>query len=661
MRPRFLPVVAGLTVFAACSEQFPRENLAVPPPSPAEPAVGLDRRPVRATCLAPPKSTTMGKVGFAKLDTPPFEKPVEIVAQGGRLYVLEQAGLLKAIAADEKTVTTVADLRPLVGTTGQGEGGLLGLAFHPKFAENGLAYVYYTAPFAVPDPGGAAFQSVLARFESKDGGATLDLSTEKRILVVDQPYSNHNGGTIAFGNDGFLYWGLGDGGSGGDPQNRAQDKDSLFGKMLRIDVDGGDPYAIPPSNPFAGGGGRPEIYALGFRNPYRWRFDRPTGDLWVGDVGQSTREEIDRVVLGGNYGWRIREGKTCFNPNPCDPTGLIDPVVDHGRSEAIAITGGVVYRGKALPELAGMYVYSDIGTGIFFAFPATDPNPTPIRLAEPGPLSEKIDASAFALDAGGEIVLTDYADGVVWRMVPPSPPPEMPAKLSGTGCAQTEGLFPYDVIVPQWLDGKTAERFLSIPEDVHATLSDDGRLVLPPGSIAMRTIMAGGRKVETQLLLVRPDGEKDAYAYTWSDDQKDATLDPQAGATCTTCHEDARGRFTIGLETAQLDRDFAFPGGRTGNVLLTLGRTGVLVPEVAPSAVTELAALDSQATVAQRAESYLHANCSYCHAAPLDACASVARMKATDGSRMPPLGSTTPHAAAITVVEAWARSTRTCP
>lgn len=661
MSRRFWPSVAVLVavgIGAACTEKFPRQDVRVSPPAPAEPAIGLDQRPVSGTCFARARPTTQPKVGFQKLGAPAFEKPVEIVAQGGRLYVLEQAGLLRAIAADDKTVSTVADLRPLVGATGQGESGLLGLAFHPKFADNGFVYVYYTAPFPPPAPAGLAFQSVLARFESKDGGATLDLATEKHILVIDQPYSNHNGGTIAFGNDGLLYWGLGDGGNSADPQNRGQDTGSPFGKMLRIDVDGGDPYAIPPSNPFAGGGGLPEIYALGFRNPYRWRFDRATGDLWVGDVGQSTREEIDRVVLGGNYGWRIREGKTCFNPNPCDPTGLIDPVVDHGRSEAQAITGGVVYRGKALPELDGFYVYSDIGSAIWFAFPATDPNPTPIRLAEG---LDRIDPSAISLDDSGEIVVAEYSSGNIWRMVPPSPPAEMPARLSGTGCLDTAGTFPYDVIVPQWLDGRSAERFLSIPESAHATVTAGGRLVLPPGSIAMRTIEDGARKVETQLLVVRPDGEKGAYTYVWADDQKDAVLDPQASTTCTTCHEDSRGTFVIGLETVQLDRDFAFPGGKTGNVLATLGKVGMLAAPLDPSTVDELAALDSQAPVAHRAQSYLHANCTYCHAAPLDTCASVARMKLTGPGRMPPLGSTTPHAAAIAVIDEWARSTSPCP
>ena len=403
-------------IILACSEQFPQE---LAPPTPPVFDAGTDASDLDAANAdatvdaaqdAAPKPVP--KIGLQVLGYPAMKSPIEIVRNGTKLYALEQAGVAKVLHEDGTTVTTFADLTSRVGATGAGESGLLGIAFHPSFATNGFVYVYYTAP------GGPVFDSVLARFESKDGGLTLDLSTEKKLLVVAQPYSNHNGATIAFGNDGFLYWGLGDGGSGGDPQNRSQDKTSLFGKMLRIDVDNGDPYAIPTSNPFAttGGGVRPEIYALGLRNPYRFRFDRPTGDLWVGDVGQSMFEEIDRVVLGGNYGWRIREGKACFNPDPCDATGLIDPIVQHGRTEAIAIAGGVVYRGTTVPLLTGKYVYADVGTGQFFAFDPTQTAPVPIRLDEGQP---KRAPAAFELDANGEVVLVDLADGLVRRITSP--------------------------------------------------------------------------------------------------------------------------------------------------------------------------------------------------------------------------------------------------
>jgi glucose/arabinose dehydrogenase len=408
---------AVLVVLLSCTEHFPQELSAPTPVDAGFAAPVIDAGPTDASDAASDSDApapATAKIAFETLGYPALQRPIELVRNGSKLYALEQAGVAKVLHEDGTTVTTFADLTSRVGATGSGESGLLGIAFHPSFATNGFVFLYYTAP------GGAVFDSVLARFESKDGGLTLDSSTEKKLLVVAQPYANHNGATIAFGNDGLLYWGLGDGGSGGDPQNRAQDKTALFGKILRIDVDNGDPYAIPSSNPFAttGGGVRPEIYALGFRNPYRFRFDRPTGDLWVGDVGQVTFEEIDRVTLGGNYGWNIREGKSCYGAITCDTTGLIDPVVQHGRTEATSIVGGVVYRGAAVPATTGQYVYSDVFSGFFFAFPPTEAAPVPVRLDEG--LARRM-PSAFELDANGEVVFSDLGDGLVRRIVAPPP------------------------------------------------------------------------------------------------------------------------------------------------------------------------------------------------------------------------------------------------
>jgi glucose/arabinose dehydrogenase len=650
-----------LLALGSCSEQFPEQLLPPIPPDAGSKVSGLDARPTGTKCKPPSPPAATAKMGYATFAYPALARPVEIVRQGARLYALEQGGVAKVLHEDGQTVTTFADVTARVGATGTGESGLLGIAFHPSFATNGFVYLYYTAP------GGPVFDSVLARFESKDGGLTLDLSTEKKILVVAQPYSNHNGATIAFGNDGFLYWGLGDGGAGGDPQNRAQDKTSLLGKMLRIDVDGGDPYAIPPSNPFAtpANGERPEIYALGLRNPYRFRFDRTTGDLWAGDVGQSMFEEIDRIVLGGNYGWRIREGASCFNPNPCDATGLVDPVVQHGRTEAISIVGGVVYRGAGVPTLAGQYVYADAGTGQFFAFDPKSTMPVAQRLDEG---LERRSPTAFELDANGEVVFVDYVDGLVRRIVAPAPAPEAPAFLSQTGCTDASGTFRYDVVVPQWLDGNEADRFLALGDDGRMRLSPDGTFELPAGSVAGRIVRAGERKIETQLLVVRADGSKGAYAYRWSADGKDAMFAPEASAECRTCHRDER--FTLGLETAQLDRDFAFPGGRTGNVLVTLGTLKMI--DAIEERATPLVALGSAADARSRARSYLHANCAFCHQDALDVSVPpakvceinrgsriVASMRSTGSDRMPPVGRTTPHDAAILVIEDFLRST--CP
>lgn len=669
----------------ACSEKLPSplpaaEAGALPPPW------GLDARPVSTTCSGRAKAAP-STIALERVSPVVFDRPVAVAQQGGRLYVVQQgeaggAGArVRLMTPGASAAPTVIDLSSRV--VAGGEAGLLGLAFHPRFTQNHLAYLYYTAPHPQdPPPAGVVFQSVVARYESHDGGLTLDPATEKRILVVDQPFSNHNGGTVAFGNDGFLYVGLGDGGSGGDPMNNAQDKDALLGKMLRLDVDTGDPYAIPPTNPFAGGGGAPEVYALGLRNPYRFSFDAPTGELWVGDVGQSAREEIDKVVLGGNYGWNIREGKACFKPaTGCPTAGLIDPVVDHPRSEAAAITGGVVYRGTRVPALSGTYVYGDSSRGTLFAFPANDPAPVPTRLDEGLPTTHPV---GFALDATGEVVFADYG-GAIWRIVASPAAPEAPAKLSETGCVDrsdatrpASGLFPYDVNVPQWADGASAERWLSVPAEAKLLTKPDGRLELPPGSVAMRLVRAEGRALETQLLLRRAGGEWSAVTYVWSADGKDATLATGATtvatpsgrahrivdrAACLACHSPNAG-VTLGLEAAQLDRSFAYPD-RPGNPLLTLEHVGMLSAAVHPGSYEALPALDGYDSPERRSRAYLHGNCAFCHqpaelATASPRCASLTRMRATDASRMPPFASAVPHEAAIIALEEWARGVGGC-
>lgn len=689
--------LAGAAPLGACSEKLP-PPLAGADAAPPPPPWGLETRPVPTTCTGVLSSAALAKISFDRVSPVMFQTPVGVVQQSGRLYVIQQGStsggttreaMVRAISGDGSAAPTVIDVSSRV--VAGGEAGLLGLAFHPKFAQNRFAFLYYTSPHPQqPPPAGVVFQSVVARYESNDGGLTLDPATEKRILVVDQPFANHNGGTIAFGNDGFLYFGLGDGGSGGDPMNVAQDKDKLLGKMLRIDVDSGDPYGIPSTNPFAAGGGRPEIYALGFRNPYRFSFDAPTGDLWVGDVGQSKLEEIDKVVLGGNYGWNVREGSLCYKPmTGCATSGLIDPVVDHGRNEAIAITGGVVYRGTKIPELTGKYVYADSSTGFFFAIATNEAVPKPLRLEQGLDNTHPV---GFALDAAGEVVFADYT-GVIWRIAAPKLPPEMPETLAATGCFDVKdpripsgGLFPYDVNVPQWMDGAVADRFMAIPAGAKLATKADGRFELPPGSVAIRTLRKNGKPTETQLLARRGTGAWASLAYTWNAEGTNAALSKTASATCLTCHNEAAG-VTLGVEAAQLDHVFGYPD-RPASVLRTLEHLGMLDMPPSLDSSSPLPALNGYETVERRARAYLHANCAFCHGgrAPTDmdlrlsqklagtracdgrrlvpgnpAASSIAqRMRATDTSRMPPVGSSLPHDAAITVIEDFIRSTASC-
>lgn len=281
-----------------------------------------------------------------------FSSPVDLQPGGdGRLYVVEQAGIIRAVSENGAESAVVLDIRGRVGSSGN-EQGLLGLAFHP---EDASLFVNYT------DRRG---NTVIARYR-REGGA-VDPDSEQIVLTYDQPFPNHNGGGLAFGPDGMLYIGSGDGGAAGDPQGRAQNLDSLLGKILRLDVDGEQPYRIPADNPFAASGGRAEIWAYGLRNPWRLTFDPQTGDLFIGDVGQNQWEEIDHLPGGApggsNFGWDYREGLEPYEGQP--PAGLTDPVAVYSHTDGCSVTGGLVVRDPALPEWNGIYLYGDYCSGL---------------------------------------------------------------------------------------------------------------------------------------------------------------------------------------------------------------------------------------------------------------------------------------------------------
>lgn len=281
-------------------------------------------------------------------------------------FVVEQSGRILRLTGQGKSVQSrvFVDLRDRV-EDGPNEAGLLGMAFDPQFKTNKRVYLSYTRH-------GSPLVSVLSRFVSIDGGRVLDLNSEQVLLQVPQPYGNHNGGDVHFGPDGYLYFGLGDGGSSGDPKGNGQSKHTLLGSLLRLDVRGDKGYQIPADNPFAGGGGRPEIYAYGLRNPWRWSFDRTTGELWLGDVGQNTWEEVNVITRGGNYGWNILEGRYCYSgAADCKRTGFINPVAEYSHVVGCSITGGYVYRGKKIPSLKGVYLYGDYCSGQILGLFAT--------------------------------------------------------------------------------------------------------------------------------------------------------------------------------------------------------------------------------------------------------------------------------------------------
>jgi len=333
-----------------------------------------------------------------------------------RLFVVEQAGRIRIIRAGSLVSTPFLDISARIASGG--ERGLLGLAFHPQFTLNGRFFVNYT------DRSG---DTRIAEFRAATpAGDTAEAASERELLFVRQPFANHNGGGLAFGNDSFLYIGLGDGGSAGDPQRNGQSLSTHLGKILRIDVDGGSLYRVPADNPFVGRSGTlPEIWAFGLRNPWRFAFDRATGDLFIGDVGQSALEEVDVGLAsrrgGENYGWNTMEGSRCFSPaGGCDTSGLTLPVTEYGRSDGFSITGGVVYRGCRMPGYAGHYFYADYGTGLVRSFRleagrAVEPRDWTTALS--GAARVIRNPSSFGVDADGEVYIVDY-DGEIYRIEP---------------------------------------------------------------------------------------------------------------------------------------------------------------------------------------------------------------------------------------------------
>jgi glucose/arabinose dehydrogenase len=342
-----------------------------------------------------------------------FDRPVvlaEIPGRTNEFVVVEQSGKVQRVFKESGRwkKDEFAAFKVLGGKRWEDERGLLGLTFHPQFTQNKLYYVNYVSGLE---------NTVVEERRVRDDG-TRDSETHSRtILEIEQPYGNHNGGTIAFGHDGYLYVGMGDGGSGGDPHNHAQDPQSLLGKMLRIDVNQGDSlkaYGIPRDNPFVNRPGyRPEIWALGLRNPWKWTFHPVTKSLWAGDVGQGDREEISIIPRGGNMGWRIVEGDRCVEGATCQRKGMVPPLLSLRRSDARSITGGEFYIGNRASRYNGSYVFGDYKTGTVWA----------LRRAqgrwERTEIGNVPAVSGFARDSRGDVYALGLKDGVIRKFIFP--------------------------------------------------------------------------------------------------------------------------------------------------------------------------------------------------------------------------------------------------
>lgn len=335
-----------------------------------------------------------------------LNRPVDYIDANdgsGRFFVVQQSGQVLISSGGELLAAPFLDIGNMVSTGN--EQGLLSIALDPGFSENGRVFVSYTD---------SAGDSQIVRYAVSESDANqLDPNSATTILSLDQPYENHNGGNIVFGPDGYLYIGFGDGGSQGDPDGRAQNPGILFAKILRIDVSGDqEPYGIPADNPFVNDASfAPETFAWGLRNPWRFSFDRETGDLWIGDVGQSTIEEIDLIpagTSGQNFGWSIMEGNECYNAPSCDQTGLTLPVDQYTHDYGCSVTGGYVYRGSAIPDLVGTYLFADYCTGYLWGLTANGDG----SYSASGTLETGMTPSSFAQDASGELYFIDLAGAI---------------------------------------------------------------------------------------------------------------------------------------------------------------------------------------------------------------------------------------------------------
>jgi len=682
---------------------------------------GYDTRPANPDCVAPPdRFSEAAEIEITRVfNTVSLSNPVGLYQAPGDAdswYVIEQSGRVKRFdgSVADPTAEVVLDITGPVSSGG--EAGLLGLAFHPDFANNGMVYLSYTTPGLV---------SHVSSIQTSNNGTVWDEGSLTSLISVDQPYDNHNGGHIVFGPDGMLYWGLGDGGAAGDPENRALNLGVMWGKIHRIDVNTA-PYAIPPDNPFVGvAGAREEIYAYGLRNPWRFSFDSSTGELWAGDVGQNAVEEIDLIEAGGNYGWRLKEGRECYATDPCEGGGLIDPIVQYRHNAQnpppLSVMGGVVYRGSAIPSMVGTYLFGEYYLGRIHAIaydPATG-EPQRVLLFE-RPARRFVH---FAEGNDREVYVLDRDNGGIFRIDPVSgaPAPDFPQTLSETGCVNpadptrvVEGVIPFEVNHPLWSDGAQKRRWLAIPDSTSVDVDADGDFLFPVGTVLMKEFVVNGQRVETRLFMRHAD-EWAGYAYKWRADGSDADLIPSsevvdaAGqdweipsrAACMQCHTQVAGR-SLGPELGQLSRIAVYPAtGREAPQLATLAHIGILAAD--PGEVAPWPAMDDgTASVEDRVRTYLQVNCSQCHrpdgpgrgqmdfrssipfsemglcgepehgdlgvadtriVTPGDPSKSILslRMKDLGAYRMPPIGTAVVDEEGLAVIDEWITGLGSCP
>jgi uncharacterized repeat protein (TIGR03806 family) len=621
-----------------------------PAPGPAADPFGLTVKEPLAVFNLPVQGVVLGSFNLVnRFPNLSFSNAVYLagVPGGNRLVVVQQSGLVRAFVNDPSSdaTRTVLDLSARVLFSG--EQGLLGLAFDPAFAQNRYVYVHYS----VSGPA----RSIISRLTWDAPSDLVDPVSEKVLLEIAQPFSNHNGGMLAFGPDDYLYIAMGDGGGSGDPRNNAQDPSKLLGSMLRIDVhpnDPADPYDIPLDNPtFSQSNARPETYAIGLRNPFRFSFDRQTGALWLGDVGQGAIEEIDIINAGGNYGWRVFEGTQAFDGslNTLPNSAFTPPVFEYDHSQGVAVIGGYVYRGNALPSLQGRYLYSDFGSGTVWALEYDGAN-----VLASDVIATASSPTSFGEDNPGEVYIVSRNAGIFGLEAGAGGGGSIPDQLSETGLftdlanlIPASGLIEYQLNHPFWSDDALKRRWVGIPDGAQVQFAATGPWQFPQGTVVVKHFEleltpgepGSRRRLETRLL-INTSGGWQGFTYRWNAQGTDAelltgreteiiTVNLPGGGTrdqfydypsrtdCLGCHTEAAGR-TLGLKTRQINRDFDYANA-TDNQLRSWNHIALFDTDIGAADRYERFAniVDPQALGlvdgVTLARTYLDVNCAQCH------------------------------------------------
>lgn len=601
---------------------------------------GLDDRPANSTCLAV-EAPTPGAIAlerqFPNLVVSNMTALTQAPGNSSTWYFGTRNGLIGRFSnvPSVSSYATVLDLRSRV--TVPPDGGLIQVLFHPDFPTDPRVFVNYSE--AAVD-GVSNADIVISSFVSTDNGLTLDPASE--IELIRQPRGQyHQGGYMAFDSNGLLHFGLGDGTNQGDPTGNGQNLATYLGKILRVDVDSGFPYAIPADNPYAGSGGFPreEIYALGVRNPYRGDIDPETGREYIGDVGYTKREEVSKVENGANLGWNVKEGINCLSNQygQCSDPTLVDPLIDYAHSGGnCAIIGGYFYRGQAIPGLQGRYLFADFCTRKISAVDfGTDGLPYERSLLPPGTGIPGV--TGWGKDTDGELYVV--AGSQIHKVVPGSVtggPEGPPDRLSETGCfnatdpsVPAQGLIPYDITMPLWSDGATKRRWIALPDNQTITIDADGDFEFPAGTVLVKEFSVDGNPVETRLFMRALSGNWNGYSYEWIGNDAYLLADARlkilgngqpyyfpARGECLRCHTSA-AKFSLGPSVEQLNAHMLYPStNRIANQLETLEHIGLFTNGL-PAPVEQLPATagmdDVHQALSRRARSYLHANCAGCH------------------------------------------------